>query len=1289
MASSGAPKVYRATNLPHHVDRLAAAELLTQCIPGTTLEDVQIESLAPVVDPWVSEPTKVATLRFKSAPVALTQGPGRMEWSFPILGSLRSITLDIHFYGLTPLNEVNENSHTDDCIVISGLASHPMGSWQPRGDKGFMWIRDALPSRFPGVRFIIYGYDTALSGSKSFQVVPDIAGSLISELKANGWAAPAAKPIIFLAHSLGGVVLKQSMVMLAGSGVRERQIIRNIKGAIFFGVPTVGMAVPDIYEMLGDQPNTALLDYLSDRSNYIPTLEKQFDGISYTRDMVLFWAYETQATPSLSNSSGGWKRSGPDTVMVSPESATGGRHGISPERLLQIDADHSNMVKFKPGDRLIPIMADKIREIIDNTMIYASSKRPNRVISETPANRSKRPDSNMFTGNGKMKASKILTTDITWFSQVLRKSLLAPERDLRLYTIDENTKNTFGWVYDHPDINLSSWLLKGEGIFWLSGKPGSGKSTMMKFIWNDPRTYELLHPWGSKHQQILINFFFHHRGSAIQKSFEGLIQSILFQIISKEPQLCTLLEGIVEKTFPEHIAAWRESIDRAESKELRAKIKEARAKMKAARAKLKEDRPDLEDDVELEDGELELPARLWTRRALEESLYALLLQDKIDLDLFLLLDALDEYDGRPEFIADFLKRMIGASSRTRVRVLFSSRPWKVFQDEFESCPGFKIHEHTEDDIRKYAVESVPPGAEVLFGLTEKIVQRSQGVFLWVKLVMRQLSSVVAEPFQENADGQGLSFRLEMKLKELPDQLDDFYYTIVERIPDVFRWDTYVLLECMVRSRNNLNVEEALSILNLSKEATSVDWGKYLDGNKHLSKKELAKGIHQLKAISGGLLEISEPNKKTFYAMVNWYNEPDSVGGTIQRGDSFLPIIQFMHQTVQEFVQEPGFRHAILGVRGRTTNGNGHSFMTEYLFHQSVFPGARKSTAFHGTEDEKMEHLLPLFFHAREAEKTTGTGQAFLVRDRIILQDWTPLKFCVAAGLRLLLRQILQQHADAVVKCKGGLLPTIMLSLKKRYLEPTDAIQMIVDIVEHGYRMEKDLDTMHELFVKIWKYRLSNLTGASDESVCSRRDYIAITTEALKGFTGETILFRKRDNKFSLIHRCPPELMRQLLALGVNPNSSFDHASGHSVLDSFILTISPIDTVFIDSAIYDAFRALIEHGAVLHTTKRRIWEYLTLKFVGCGYDMSFLPEYPTLKSSNLRSLIAETIPPSNSVPAMTAEQGKGVAQPGRSRFSEKLKRLSTSFQMSTFKRGDKEKKVKAPVAGTGSETTSLA
>mgnify|MGYP003623117065 CR=1 FL=1 len=49
--------------------------------------------------------------------------------------------------------------------------------------------------------------------------------------------------------------------------------------------------------------------------------------------------------------------------MVSKESATGGRHQSAPSFVIHIDENHSNMVKFKEGDILIPILADKIREI--------------------------------------------------------------------------------------------------------------------------------------------------------------------------------------------------------------------------------------------------------------------------------------------------------------------------------------------------------------------------------------------------------------------------------------------------------------------------------------------------------------------------------------------------------------------------------------------------------------------------------------------------------------------------------------------------------------------------------------------------------------------------------------------------------------------------------------------------------------------------------------------------------------------------------------------------------------
>lgn len=164
-----------------------------------------------------------------------------------------------------------------------------------------MWIRDELPQRLPGVRFLTYGYDTALSRSTSFQTITDLAISLIETLKTIGWYAPSSKPVLFLAHSLGGVVLKQALVIMAGGGSRERSIFAKIKGAVCFGVPSQRMHVPDIVNMLGDQPNIALVRDLSDESesDFLQRLDQQFGNISHLQGLQFFWAYETKLTPSV------------------------------------------------------------------------------------------------------------------------------------------------------------------------------------------------------------------------------------------------------------------------------------------------------------------------------------------------------------------------------------------------------------------------------------------------------------------------------------------------------------------------------------------------------------------------------------------------------------------------------------------------------------------------------------------------------------------------------------------------------------------------------------------------------------------------------------------------------------------------------------------------------------------------------------------------------------------------------------------------------------------------------
>lgn len=63
---------------------------------------------------------------------------------------------------------------------------------------------------------------------------------------------------------------------------------------------------------------------------------------------------------------GKYQRSGPETVLVSKHSATGGRCDSDPTAIIQIDANHSNMVKFSPGHHSVTTITHSLREIFEN-----------------------------------------------------------------------------------------------------------------------------------------------------------------------------------------------------------------------------------------------------------------------------------------------------------------------------------------------------------------------------------------------------------------------------------------------------------------------------------------------------------------------------------------------------------------------------------------------------------------------------------------------------------------------------------------------------------------------------------------------------------------------------------------------------------------------------------------------------------------------------------------------------------------------------------------------------------
>ncbi|KAL0631451.1 hypothetical protein Q9L58_009683 [Maublancomyces gigas] len=173
---------------------------------GTNIDSL---SLAPSSSVCDSDAYQVATVTFKEIPTALA---GCVSSASTIIASLGvdgggeeiEVDVDSHFRGLTPLNHLANPSV--DVIAVTGLAGHAFGSWRSR-NTGKMWLRDMIPIDLPNARILTYGYDTTLPGSKSNAQISEYANQFLESLK--DARHDPHRPIIFIGHSLGGLLIKE------------------------------------------------------------------------------------------------------------------------------------------------------------------------------------------------------------------------------------------------------------------------------------------------------------------------------------------------------------------------------------------------------------------------------------------------------------------------------------------------------------------------------------------------------------------------------------------------------------------------------------------------------------------------------------------------------------------------------------------------------------------------------------------------------------------------------------------------------------------------------------------------------------------------------------------------------------------------------------------------------------------------------------------------------------------------------------------------------------------------
>ncbi|KAJ4247834.1 hypothetical protein NW762_013043 [Fusarium torreyae] len=162
---------------------------------------------------------RTATLSFPIIPDRL-KGHSKTEWVIDLpneddLDFGKSVVFDTHFAGFTPLQRASDHDCHADLIVVCGLGGHALGSFKEKAGR-FVWLRDALPLEVPHARVLTYGYNSELVQSSSFQSLTDLGRALQLDLEGIRDRGQQ-RPIVFIGHSLGGLVIKEVGFFLAVS----------------------------------------------------------------------------------------------------------------------------------------------------------------------------------------------------------------------------------------------------------------------------------------------------------------------------------------------------------------------------------------------------------------------------------------------------------------------------------------------------------------------------------------------------------------------------------------------------------------------------------------------------------------------------------------------------------------------------------------------------------------------------------------------------------------------------------------------------------------------------------------------------------------------------------------------------------------------------------------------------------------------------------------------------------------------------------------------------------------
>jgi len=150
------------------------------------------------------------------------------------------------------------------------------------GREHVYWSRHLIPKSLPTARVLVYGYDTNIRHSLgppiSKNTIYDIALDFLRSLEAERRSHPS-RPLVFVAHSLGGIVVKEALRRSYGFESHHnhlRQIYESTAAIMFFGTPHGGADPRGLLELIAEKVVRAAGFAVNERivNTLLPTSER-------------------------------------------------------------------------------------------------------------------------------------------------------------------------------------------------------------------------------------------------------------------------------------------------------------------------------------------------------------------------------------------------------------------------------------------------------------------------------------------------------------------------------------------------------------------------------------------------------------------------------------------------------------------------------------------------------------------------------------------------------------------------------------------------------------------------------------------------------------------------------------------------------------------------------------------------------------------------------------------------------------------------------------------------------